>query len=83
MIRGGDPTATGIGGINALGVPSEDELGGSLINLRGAVLMANSGPNTNGSQFFINQAPTSSFLGWEYYQQTCDLYKKDSDAFIA
>lgn len=83
MIQGGDPTATGSGGESVYGKAFEDEFSESLINLRGAVSMANSGPNTNGSQFFINQAPASAFSGWEYYQQIYDLYKKDSDAFIA
>ena len=81
MIQGGDPTATGTGGASASGAPFEDEFSESLINLRGAVSMANSGPNTNGSQFFINQAPASSFSGWEYYQQGYDVYKQSPDAF--
>lgn len=53
MIQGGDPKGTGIGGESIWGAPFEDEFHLSLWNFRGALSMANSGPNTNGSQFFI------------------------------
>ncbi|NJP37231.1 peptidylprolyl isomerase [Alkalicoccus luteus] len=56
MIQGGDPTGTGSGGESAFGEPFEDEFDESLAHFRGAVSMANSGPNTNGSQFFIVHA---------------------------
>ncbi|ALC89500.1 peptidylprolyl isomerase [Bacillus sp. FJAT-18017] len=55
MIQGGDPDGTGMGGESAFGAPFEDEFNQSLMNFRGALSMANSGPNTNGSQFFIVQ----------------------------
>ncbi|ERK42467.1 peptidyl-prolyl cis-trans isomerase, cyclophilin-type [Levilactobacillus brevis ATCC 14869 = DSM 20054] len=55
MIQGGDPTGTGMGGESIWGQPFEDEFSQELYNLRGAVSMANAGPNTNGSQFFIVQ----------------------------
>jgi peptidyl-prolyl cis-trans isomerase B (cyclophilin B) len=55
MVQGGDPTGTGSGGDSAFGGAFEDELTPNLRNIRGAVSMANSGPNTNGSQFFIVQ----------------------------
>jgi len=55
MIQGGDPTGTGMGGESICGQPFEDEFSQELYNLRGAVSMANAGPNTNGSQFFIVQ----------------------------
>lgn len=57
MIQGGDPEGTGMGGESIWGKPFEDEFSMDLWNFRGALSMANSGPNTNGSQFFIVQAP--------------------------
>ena len=60
MIQGGDPTGTGMGGESIYGEEFEDELSMQLFNLRGALSMANAGPNTNGSQFFIVQAKQSA-----------------------
>lgn len=57
MIQGGDPTGTGMGGESLWGKPFEDEFSPEVFNLRGALSMANAGPNTNGSQFFIVQKP--------------------------
>lgn len=51
MIQGGDPTGTGRGGP---GYAIKDEFAPSNRNDRGAISMANAGPNTGGSQFFIN-----------------------------
>ena len=56
MIQGGDPTATGMGGESIWGENFEDEFDPTLHNLRGALSMANAGPGTNGSQFFIVEA---------------------------
>ncbi len=56
MIQGGDPTATGAGGESIWGEEFEDEFSYTLVPYRGALCMANAGENTNGSQFFIEQA---------------------------
>lgn len=56
MIQGGDPTGTGCGGESVFGKNFEDEFSLDARNYYGALSMANAGPNTNGSQFFIVQA---------------------------
>lgn len=56
MIQGGDPTATGRGGESIWGKSFEDEFSYYLVPYRGALCMANAGADTNGSQFFIEQA---------------------------
>ena len=58
MIQGGDPTGTGSGGP---GYQFEDEFNDNKI-VRGALAMANAGPNTNGSQFFIVTAESCPWL---------------------
>lgn len=61
MIQSGDTDfMDGYGGESIWGKPFEDEFSDNLWNFRGALSMANSGTNTNGSQFFIVQAPTVS-----------------------
>ena len=65
MIQGGDPTGTGMGGESIWDKDFEDEFHEELFNFRGALSMANRGPNTNGSQFFIVEASRvpSTMLG--------------------
>jgi len=58
MIQGGDPTGTGMGGP---GYTFEDEFNDHGV-VRGALAMANAGPNTNGSQFFIVTAEATPWL---------------------
>jgi cyclophilin family peptidyl-prolyl cis-trans isomerase len=58
MIQGGDPTGTGSGGP---GYTFEDEFNDHKVE-RGALAMANAGPNTNGSQFFVVTAEAASWL---------------------
>lgn len=53
MIQGGDPTGSGMGGESLWGDSFEDEFSTEAFNIYGALSMANAGPNTNGSQFFI------------------------------
>ena len=55
MIQGGDPTGTGMGGESIWGNSFEDEFSMDYFHFYGALSMANAGPNTNGSQFFIVQ----------------------------
>jgi len=59
MIQGGDPTGTGTGGSSFWGAPFKDEVISSVkFDKPGILAMANSGPNTNGSQFFITTVST-------------------------
>jgi len=59
MIQGGDPTGTGRGGQSVWGKPFEDEVSPAVkFDSVGILAMANAGPNTNGSQFFITTAKT-------------------------
>eukprot|EP00906_Rhabdomonas_costata_P005183 RCo007794 len=59
VIQGGDPTGTGRGGKSIYGAPFADECVSSLRHTGAGILsMANAGPNTNGSQFFVTLAPT-------------------------
>lgn len=59
MVQCGDPTGTGRGGKSCWGAPFQDEVRRDIVfNKPGLLAMANAGPNTNGSQFFITTAET-------------------------
>jgi peptidyl-prolyl cis-trans isomerase-like 1 len=59
MVQGGDPTGTGRGGASIYGDKFADEIDPGLKHTGAGILsMANAGPNTNGSQFFVTLAPT-------------------------
>jgi len=59
MLQGGDPTGTGMGGESFWGGKFNDEFSDKIsFDRKGLLAMANAGPNTNGSQFFITVAPT-------------------------
>lgn len=82
MIQGGDPTGTGTAGESVWGGKFSDEFNKNLLNLDGSVAMANSGENTNGSQFFINYTGGSE-IDWDYYDQVLEAYNQDPEAFVA
>jgi peptidylprolyl isomerase len=75
MIQGGDPTGTGRGGKSIWGKPFEDEFKKNVVfDKAGILAMANSGKNTNGSQFFITTVPTP----WLNHRHTIFGYVKQS-----
>lgn len=83
MLQTGDPTGTGGGGESIYGAPFEDEFHDHLFNIRGALSMANAGPGTNGSQFFIVQAPTvaeKDLIG-DYPEEIRKAYLEQGGAF--
>ncbi len=75
MMQGGDPTGTGMGGESIWNEPFEDEVTKSVRHFNGALSMANAGPDTNGSQFFIiaNEIPLD---------ETMDEYKAAENEVI-
>ncbi|MEA5083989.1 MAG: peptidylprolyl isomerase [Lachnospiraceae bacterium] len=74
MIQGGDPEGTGSGGESIWGKDFEDEFSPNMYHFRGALAMANSGADTNGSQFYIVQKPTISDGYFDYVKQVIDQY---------
>lgn len=83
MIQGGDPTGSGTGGESIYGQDFEDEFDPNLLNIRGALSMANKGENTNSSQFFIVQTSADLFAGWDDYYAKEDVIKSFKDNNIA
>ena len=81
MIQGGDPKGTGTGGESVWGGSFEDEFNANLLNIRGSLSMANSGPNTNGSQFFINQSSDPVVMAnYDYSTMYNQLYDNNVEA---
>ncbi len=65
MVQGGDPTGTGAGGESIWKKPFKDEFkSGVVFDKAGILAMANAGPRTNGSQFFLTTAPTPWLNGY-------------------
>lgn len=91
MIQGGDPTGTGMGGESIYGETFEDEFHQDARNLYGSISMANRGPNTNGSQFFIitaSQVPANIIEQMReigpaegYTDDVIEAYAKDGGAY--
>jgi len=78
MIQGGDPTGTGRGGESIWGGKFEDEFNSkAMFNKVGVLAMANAGPNTNGSQFFITTVQTP----WLNGRHTIFGYVKGKKSF--
>lgn len=81
MIQGGDPLGNGTGGESVWGTDFEDEFQKNLVNISGALSCANSGPDTNGSQFFINAVEPGT-INWEGYKSYCIEYMMYLDQYV-
>ena len=80
-IQTGDPMNDGTGGMSAWGSTFDDEFDKKLLNLRGAVSMANRGPDSNESQFFINQNKPSITDDSKKIYDIVQIYKTYIDAY--
>jgi peptidylprolyl isomerase len=79
MVQGGDPTGTGRGGSSIWKKAFKDEFSSNaMFNKAGILAMANSGKNTNGSQFFITTVATP----WLNGKHTIFGYLKDKNSFV-
>ena len=83
MIQGGDPTGTGRGGESIWGGKFQDEFNSkAMFNKVGVLAMANAGPNTNGSQFFITTVETPwlngkhTIFGYVKNKKSLEIVKK-------
>ena len=91
MIQGGDPTGTGRGGESTWGEPFEDEFDPFYRCFYGSLCMANAGPDTNGSQFFVVQnkeVPADIIAQMEslgekygYYPDVIEAYKENGGCY--
>ena len=80
MIQGGDPNGNGTGGESIWGGKFDDEFSGDLYHFRGALAYANSGANTNGSQFYIVQAPK---IQDGYFDNVDNIIKQYGDEYFS
>lgn len=75
MIQGGDPSGNSTGGESIWKENFQDEFSDKLFNIRGSLSMANSGSDTNASQFFINQKTNKTKIDWDSLTSYWEQYK--------
>ncbi|KAJ8490679.1 hypothetical protein OPV22_012400 [Ensete ventricosum] len=83
IVQGGDPTGTGRGGESIYGPKFEDEIRPELKHTGAGIMsMANAGPNTNGSQFFITLAPCQSLDVHNSFRLALSYLVKENTPFL-